>query len=268
MTTIWRLFLLFLALHCSYAIAQSQIVIQLAKPIYTDAVKQQYIHKILTKSFAAVNADIIIRYDSQPMNDKRIVEQLSHNKAITLAWLSLPSQLSNTLVKTTIPIYKGLHGKRLLIIHKKEQLKFKAIKNLEQLRPLLAVQQQSWSDYDVLKANGLSVNGELDYAGMVKALESGLADYFPRSALAIGVELQRLQQTNFVIAPDIMLQYPNDYYFYLSKENQNIRDLLEQGMQKIQQSGELEQLFLQHFGDVEKQFSLSQRHIINLKNRE
>ncbi len=139
---------------------------------------------------------------------------------------------------------------------------------MEQLRPLLAVQQQSWSDYDVLKANGLSVNGELDYAGMVKALESGLADYFPRSALAIGVELQRLQQTNFVIAPDIMLQYPNDYYFYLSKENQNIRDLLEQGMQKIQQSGELEQLYLQHFGDVEKQFSLSQRHIINLKNRE
>jgi len=65
-----------------------------------------------------------------------------------------------------------------------------------------------------------------------------------------------------------MLQYPSDYYFYLSKENQHIRDMLEQGMQKLQQSGELEQLYLQYFGDVEKQFSLKQRHIITLKNKE
>ena len=44
--------------------------------------------------------------------------------------------------------------------------------------------------------------------------------------------------------------------------------MLEQGMQKLQQSGELEKLYLQYFGDVEKQFSLKQRHIITLKNKE
>ncbi|MDC3189513.1 transporter substrate-binding domain-containing protein [Pseudoalteromonas elyakovii] len=256
------------ALSSLQALAHEQIVIKLAKPNHIDAVKNQYIHDILDKSFAAMNADVVLLYNVEPMNNKRIVEQLSHNKTITLAWLSLPHEQVDSLVRTTIPLYKGLHGKRLLIIRYEDQEKFSNIETLADLTPLVGLQQQSWSDYTVLKNNGLKVNGELDYPGMVKALETGLGDYFPRSVLAIGTELNRLKQFNFVIAPNIMLQYPSDYYFYLSKENQNIRDMLEQGMQKLQQSGELEQLYLQYFGDVEKQFSLKQRHIITLKNKE
>ncbi len=256
------------ALSSLQAFCHEQIVIQLAKPNYTDAVKNQYIHDILDKSFAAMDADVVLLYNVKPMNNKRIVEQLSHNKTITLAWLSLPHEHTDSLVKTTIPLYKGLHGKRLLIIRHEDQEKFSGIKTLADLTPLVGLQQQSWSDYTVLKNNGLTVNGELDYPGMIKALETGLGDYFPRSVLAMGTELNRLKQFNFVIAPNIMLQYPSDYYFYLSKENQHIRDMLEQGMQKLQQSGELEQLYLQYFGDVEKQFSLKQRHIITLKNKE
>ncbi|MBU77056.1 MAG: hypothetical protein CMK63_08695 [Pseudoalteromonadaceae bacterium] len=265
--TIFILLMVF-ALFIKQSFGQEQIVIQLAKPSYTDAVKNQYIHDILIKSFAAMGVDAVLMYNAKPMNDKRIIEQLSHNKTITLAWLSFPYKQPTSLVNTTIPLYKGLHGKRLLIIRGDDQAKFSAIKSLDQLKPLIALQQQSWSDYTVLRDNDLTVNGELDYPGMIKALETGFADYFPRSVLAIGTELNRLKQFNFIIAPDIMLQYPSDYYFYLSKENQHIRDLLEQGMQKLKQSGELERLYLQYFGDVEKQYSLNQRHTITLKNKE
>ncbi|MEQ5873407.1 transporter substrate-binding domain-containing protein [Pseudoalteromonas sp. NFXS39] len=248
--------------------AHEQIVIQLAKPNYIEAVKNQYIHDILNKSFAAMDANVVLLYNVKPMNNKRIVEQLSQNKTITLAWLSLPLQQTDSLVKTTIPLYKGLHGQRLLIIRDEDQEKFSSIKTLAELAPLVGLQKQSWSDYTVLKNNDLTVNGELDYPGMIKALKTGLGDYFPRSVLAIDSELNRLKQFNFVIAPNIMLQYPSEYYFYLSRENQHIRDMLEQGMQKLQQSGELDKLYLQYFGDVEKHFSLKQRHRITLNNKE
>ena len=262
------IFLMTFALSSLQVLAHEQIVIQLAKPSYNDAAKNQYIHDILDKSFAAMGADVVLLYNIRPMNNKRVVEQLSHNKTITLAWLSLPQQQTDSLVRTTIPLYKGLQGQRLLIIRHEDQEKFSNIETLADLTPLVGLQKQSWSDYTVLKNNGLTVNGELDYPGMIKALETGLGDYFPRSVLAIGTELNKLKQFNFVIAPNIMLQYPSDYYFYLSKSNSHIRDMLEQGMQKLQQSGELEKLYLQYFGDVEKQFSLKQRHIITLKNKE
>ena len=248
--------------------AHERLVIQLAKPNYTDATKNQYIHAILEKSFAVMGADVALMYNVKPMNNKRIIEQLSHNKAITLAWLSMPNEQPHALIRTSIPLYKGLHGKRLLIIRKQDQETFKHITHLNELKPFVGLQQQSWSDYTILKANGLKVNGELDYQGMLKALETGLGDYFPRSVLAIESEFNKLQSFDFAIAPQIMLQYPSHYYFYLSKENTEVRDLLEQGMQKLAKSGELEALYLRYFGDVEKQFKLNQRHAITLTNME
>ena len=140
------------ALSSLQALAHEQIVIKLAKPNHIDAVKNQYIHDILDKSFAAMNADVVLLYNVEPMNNKRIVEQLSHNKTITLAWLSLPHEQVDSLVRTTIPLYKGLHGKRLLLIRYEDQEKFSNIETLADLTPLVGLQQQSWSDYTVLIA--------------------------------------------------------------------------------------------------------------------
>ena len=165
---------------------------------------------------------------------------MTHNKAVTLAWLSLPGEIPDSLVRTTTPLYKGLHGKRLLIIREGDEATFHKVNNLDTLKQLIGLQQQSWYDYTVMKNNGLTVNGDLDYLGMIKALETGLGDYFPRSVLAIESELVKLKQFHLIIEPSLMLRYPSNYYFYLSKENQHIADLLEQGMQKLQRSGELE----------------------------
>ena len=57
---------------------------------------------------------------------------------------------------------------------------FADIKTLERLKPFIALQKQSWSDYYVLKSNGLTVNGDLSYESMLKALDEGLGDYFPK----------------------------------------------------------------------------------------
>ncbi len=91
------------ALSSLQAFCHEQIVIQLAKPNHTDAVKNQYIHDILDKSFAAMDADVVLLYNVKPMNDKRIIEQLSHNKTITLAWLSLPHKQLDSLVMNDNP---------------------------------------------------------------------------------------------------------------------------------------------------------------------
>ncbi|MCC9662050.1 MULTISPECIES: hypothetical protein [Pseudoalteromonas] len=245
--------------------ADEQLVIKLARPDYPLVQKNEYIHDVLEKSFAVMKVDATLLYNVKPMNDKRIVEQLTHNKAVTLAWLSLPGEIPDSLVRTTTPLYKGLHGKRLLIIREGDEATFHKVNNLDTLKQLIGLQQQSWYDYTVMKNNGLTVNGDLDYLGMIKALETGLGDYFPRSVLAIESELVKLKQFHLIIEPSLMLQYPSNYYFYLSKENQHIADLLEQGMQKLQRSGELERIYLHYFGDVEKRLKLKQRLTITLE---
>jgi len=157
------------------------------------------------------------------------------NSEITLACLSLAESQTNNLLYTSYPIYRGLHAKRLLMIKKDRLADFAKINSLEQLKPLIALQQQSWSDYYVLKKNGLTVNGELDYFGMLKALDEGLGDYFPRSVTAIQAEINKYSQYDFVIEPNIMLQYTSQYYFYSNKENKHIIELLQKGLDKLAQ---------------------------------
>lgn len=245
--------------------AQDVINLHLAQPSISDSPKNQYIHTLLKQSFAKVGKTVNFIYSVKPMNNMRVVEELERNNSIDLAWLSIPPEFHPKLVHTSSPIYKGLHGKRLLMINKNQQSLFANISQLDELKPLIALQKQSWSDFQVLKRNGLTVNGELDYKGMIKALDSGLADYFPRSVTAIEAETAKQKHLNLMIEPAIMLQYPSNYFFYSNSRNQELVDLLEQGLSKLQKSGEFDALYLTFFGDTERRLQLSSKKVFYLR---
>jgi len=180
----------------------------------------------------------------------------------------LPNSLAEQrhLIRTSYPIYNGLHSKRLLMVKQSRLKEFSEIKTLAQLKPFIALQKQSWSDFYVLKNNGLTVNGDLGYESMLKALDEGLGDYFPRSVTAIKAEIRKHPQYNFVIEPHIMLQYDNYYYFYANENNKAIIELLEQGLTKLADSGELNALYEHYYRDVEDGLNLNNRRVFNLKN--
>lgn len=246
--------------------AQEAVTLVIAKPSAPFTQKNEYITTLLEKSFAEVGTKLKFTYTVKPMNNKRIFESLSQNEEVTLAWLNLSESQATQLSSTTYPIYRGLHAKRLLMIKKTRLADFSKIKTLEQLKPLIALQEQSWSDYRVLKNNKLTVNGDLDYNGMLKALDEGLGDYFPRSVTAIEAEINKYSQYDFVIEPNIMLQYPSHYFFYANKKNKHLIDTLQQGLNKLAQKGELNALYEQFYGAVEQGKNLEQRIVFKLKN--
>lgn len=247
---------------------EQTITLKLGKPSIQGIPKNYYILALLEKSFAEVNVKLNIAYSIEPMNTKRILQELKRNGDVDLAWLTMPSALAEQryLIHTSYPIYNGLHSKRLLMVKQSRLKEFSEIKTLAQLKPFIALQKQSWSDFYVLKNNGLTVNGDLSYESMLKALDEGLGDYFPRSVTAIKAEIRKHPQYNFVIEPHIMLQYDNYYYFYANENNKAIIELLEQGLTKLADSGELNALYGRYYHDVEDGLNLNNRQVFNLKN--
>jgi len=243
----------------------SVINLHLATPHSFSSPKNSYMHALLTASLAAENKRVVFTYSAIPMNKKRAIEELSKPNSINLAWLSVDPTSQPSLVQTSMPLYKGLHGKRLLMIHKSQLHRFANINSLAELKPLIALQKQSWSDYHVLKRNGFNVNGDLDYEVMIKALNAGLADYFPRSISAIKAETSKQPYKDLVIEPTIMLQYSNHYHFYSDKSNQQLINILESGLQKIRESGEFERLYQQYIGGPEQGLNLPLRKVFHLK---
>ncbi|WP_394190082.1 substrate-binding periplasmic protein [Pseudoalteromonas atlantica] len=244
---------------------KSVINIRLATPSDFNSPKNHYMHALLRASLEKENIDVEFSYSTIPMNSKRIIEELSHKDSISLAWLSMPKGAHSNLIRTTLPLYKGLHGKRLLMINQSQQHRFANINSLEELKPLVALQKQTWSDYDVLIRNGLTVNGEHDYDVMLKLLATGLADYFPRSVSAIATETAKQPYKQLIIEPTIMLQYNNYYHFYAHKKDQLLITKLQNGLLKLQQSGEFDALYQRYINRSYDALNLSSRKVFDLK---
>lgn len=252
--------------HVFSLCAQENVInLHLATPSDINSPKNDYMHALLRASLKKENFDVKFTYSTIPMNRKRAIEELSHEGSINLAWFSMSKSAHSNLVHTTLPLYKGLHGKRLLMINQSQQHRFANINSLDELKPLVALQKHTWSDYDVLIRNGLTVNGEHDYDVMLKLLATGLADYFPRSVSAIATEIAKQPYKQLMIEPTIMLQYENFYHFYAHKKDQLLVTRLQRGLLKLQQSGEFDELYQRYISRSYSALNLPSRKVFNLK---
>ncbi len=251
------LIIFFLMIYSLAALPAEETLILPTSPDRSSPVNA-YLAELLVQSLAKTGLSVDIAYHPQPMNSKRLIASLADNKDITLIWQ--PETLSHpNLVAVPFPLYKGLHGKRLLLIHKDNLARFADINTLAQLQQLTAAQNQSWSDYDILRFNGLKVDGTLAYQGMYKALEEKLIDYFPRSARTIQAELAKQNNPNLVIEPHLMLSYPNTYVFFLNKKNAALAERLKKGLAALKKSGEFDALYARFMSAHLKDLALEGR---------
>ena len=245
--------------------APQKISIVLPKPDNPEVPVNFYIVQMIEEALATENITATVSYSKEPMNEKRAIYSLQNNHLVNLYWLSTNTQLERDLRAIKIPLYKGLNGKRILLIHRELAPQFAAIKTLEQLKAYVGLQQQSWSDYQILVDNGLNIDGSQAYHAMYKALNNKLGDYFPRSVLMVRSEYQNNQSDDIIIEPTLLLSYPNDYYFFLNKDNQQLASQLETGLNTLIANGRFEEIFSQHFAQRLQGLNLPERHIIYLK---
>lgn len=73
-----------------FAWGSEQIVtLKLGKPSTPNMPKNHYVLSLLEKSFAQMNVKLNISYSVEPMNTKRVLEELKRDGIINFAWLSM-----------------------------------------------------------------------------------------------------------------------------------------------------------------------------------
>lgn len=244
-------------------LTQQRIVIP--KPSNLDTPVNHYIKRIITRALAQVDIKADIHYSSEPMNQKRSALSLVQGKYINLTWLPYSREHEEQLISIKMPLYKGMHGMRILLINKASKARFAQVKTVDDLKGFIGLQKQSWSDYQVLIDNGLTVNGDLDYNSMHKALNNNLADYFPRSSMAVLAEYERNKLPNVMIEPNLILHYPQMYVFYVSKHTPGLAQSMEQGMRALVDSGEFDEIFSEFYAGRFVGLNMANRRKIELK---
>ena len=164
------------------------------------------------------------------------------------------------------PLLKGLQGWRIPLVRRNQLDLFKNVHNLEAFKKLIPGQYHTWSDTEILEANGITVAKGSDFEGLFGMLSKGRFDYFPRSILEIDQDYLNHKNLNIAIEPSVIIHYPTAFYFYVNKDNHNLAKVILDGLETALLDGSFNKLFMQYFGEQVEKVINTKRRIIELAN--
>jgi ABC-type amino acid transport substrate-binding protein len=225
-----------------------------------------YPAQVLRLALQEAGADFKLQPSDTPMPQGRALQQLAAGENVNLVWSMTSKERELKLRPIRIPIDKGLLGWRLFLINKTNAATFARVKTLDDLRKLQAGQGHDWPDTDILRQNGLTVQGSASYEGLFKMLRAQRFDYFPRSIIEIWNEQKAYGGTEFEIEKTLLLHYPTALYFFVNKNDRALAKAIEIGLNTAIQNGKFDQLFQQTYGDVLQRAHVHTRTKLQLTN--
>ena len=236
-----RLIILFFTFFNSYA--QAKVILKipsLSQIGYSD----EYHLGLLNLALSKTGVEYEIQQVEQDASHERLARELIKGEEYNIFWLGSSLKNSQNLIEIPIPLYRGLLGHRIFIIHKEDREKFKNITTLEQLLPLKGVVGTGWPDQDIMENSKLSLVTST-YKNAFKLMNAGKrADYFPRGSYEIIPELEKRKSlSNLVMEENLALVYRYAVLFYVSPKAPEVAKLVHQGLLKAYDDGSFSKYF-------------------------
>lgn len=200
------------------------------------------------------------------MPKKRAFDLMNQHNGIDVMYGSATNERIAEYRAVPFPIMRGLMGLRVALVSKEGKHKLQNIHSLSTLAKLRVGQFSTWSDTEILQANGFNVEAGSDLGGLYQMLARGRIDYFPRSVLEVQFNQQEHSSLELEIDPYVLMYYPTAVYFYVAKDNVQLAAAVQCGLEHAQKDGKLTKLFDQYYSGVLQQLNLENRRVIKLKN--
>jgi len=185
------------------------------------------------------------------------VKNTTHGRSLKLLekgyvdvfWAGTNIDREQRFIPIRMPLFLGLLGYRVSIIHKDNLEKFnQLVTTPDLLKKFTACQGQHWPDSDILEENGFKVARIARFDLMFKMLNVKRCDYFPRAIFEGYSELAtaREQYPDLMMFDEVILHYPFPLYFFIHKNNQALADQIEFGLQQAIMDGSLMAMMKSH----------------------
>ncbi|MBE1301520.1 MAG: transporter substrate-binding domain-containing protein [Alteromonadaceae bacterium] len=192
---------------------------------------------------------------------------MEKNEGIDIMWGTARADREARFLPIRLPIFRGLIGWRIPLVKQEKIDLFKGVSTLEQLSRYRPGQHFRWTDTRILKDNGINVFEVNNHGSIMGMLVADKFDYYPRAAIEIEGEYALSKDQGVVIDPHVLIIYPTAFYFYVRKDNQALAKNLTDGLEKLIQSGEMNQLFEKHFSNILNTLAIDNRNVIRLDNQ-
>jgi len=170
---------------------------------------------------------------SMRMQQGRAFIELEKNGGLDVYWAGTSIIREQRLKAIRIPLVKGMLGFRQFVIRKNRRQDFAQIKNLSDLKKMVACQGAHWPDSDVLEDAGLQVMRNPIYENMFKQVAAGRCDYFPRGVHEGKAEVAARAQAypSLIWYQDMAVYYPFPMYFFVAPDNSVLHLRIREGLE-------------------------------------
>jgi len=225
-----------------------------------------YVVDLLELSLSKTGVKYAVTPTSEVMLQHKALNYLKDNRQVNVVWSMTDKQRESDLLPIRIPIYKGLIGWRVLLMHANNQVRFARLQASDVMAKN-SVQGMNWPDTKILRANGYSVINATDYAETFQTMQREQADFLPRSVTEVTGELENPELTqNLVLEENYVLRYPTAVYFFVNKKNKILAKLLQQGLDMAIADGSFDELFTATYEPMLEALNVPERVMLNLNN--
>ena len=197
----------------------------------------------------------------------RAIQELQRPQSqIDVMWTMTSTEREKLLLPVRIPLYKGLIGWRVALLHPDRSELLAKVDSVAALARFSAGQEHDWPDTAILQHAGLPVVTTPDYEPLFSMLLQRRFDYFPRSVIEVSNEVRTHAELGLVIDRHILLRYPAAFYFFVRPQRPQLARMLGRGLEQAIRDGSFDALFQQYNGAALKALALDKRRIIDLPN--
>jgi len=200
-----------------------------------------------------------------PFPASRTVKQMADGR-YNVAWAHTDPQRESELRPIRIPMYRGLGGWRLLFIREEDRELFSRISTVDQLREPIGGQGHDWPDTQILRANGFDIRTSVSRDSLFQLLNHKRIDFFPRGLNEVWDEQGLPETKGLIVEKRLVLRYPTAFYLFVTRDNEELANILETGLERAIASGAFQRMFMQFMGETIKKADLKRRTILEITN--
>jgi ABC-type amino acid transport substrate-binding protein len=199
---------------------------------------------------------------------ERMLDEMLRGEVVNLSVVASQPAWEERLLPIRIPIDMGLSGYRIALIHRDNQARLAAVKDVAELKRLGMGVGTAWSSRKVFEAEGFrTVTGE-SFNALLQMLMAGRSDYFLRGLNEAFPEhaARKDEFPALAIEQQLLLVVPLPTYIFVSPKAPRLAKRLEEGMESMLRDGTLQKLVLQHHSDLLAQAQVCSRRIFRINN--
>lgn len=216
---------------------------------------------------AGIRFELVVEDDA--LSAPKMREELLAGN-IDVIWMATNMDMEENALPVRVPLYKGLLGHRILIIHKDNARLFDHVESMEDVRRFSYGQGVGWTDTAIMQANGMKVVATTKYESLFYMADGKRFDAFPRGVHEPWGEVQRHKDLELMVDDNLMFVYTMPYYLIVTPNRPELAADIERGLLLAIDDGSFDEKF---FGNpmvkmVLKYGNLKNRRIFKLRNPE